>query len=226
MSSILEAPHQPVSLRNEAAGSPRTLEDLLNDLGGIGPSRVRVVPSVGGANEESLLSPSGRYCELVDGTFAEKAMGFFETFLASVLVQFIQRWPEYDSFGFAVAEGALTKLGEGIVRIPGVSFYRWDRIGSRMVPRDPICRLTPNLAVEIVSRSNTRAEMERKRQEYFDAGVELVWIVYPTTQTAEVWSTPRDCHIAGIDDVLSGGNILPGFSLSMREWFQRADGPA
>ena len=66
--------------------------------------------------------------------------------------------------------------------------------------------------------------MERKRQEYFDAGVELVWIVYPNTQTVEVWSTSRDCHIAGIDDSLDGGSVLPGFTLSNRNWFQRADG--
>ncbi len=226
MSSILEVPPPLVLSRDEAAVSLRTLEDLLNDLGGIGPARVRLASPVGGANEDSLLVPSGRYCELVDGTLVEKAMGFYETFLASVLLQFIQRWPEYDKFGFVVADGALTKLGEGLVRIPDVSFYRWDRIGSRTVPRDPICRLTPNWAVEIVSRSNTRAEMERKRQEYFDAGVELVWIVYPNTKTVEVWSTPLDCHITGINDSLSGGDVLPGFSISVREWFQRADGPA
>lgn len=225
MSSILEAPQPPVSPQDDAPVSLRTLEDLLNDLGGIGPSRVRLAAPVGGADEDSLLAPSGRYCELVNGTLVEKAMGFFETYLATVLVQLIQRWSDYSQIGFVVAEGALTRLSDGLVRIPDVSFYRWDRIGSRTVPRDPICSLTPNLAVEIVSRSNTRAEMERKRQEYFEAGVELVWIVYPTTKTAEVWSTPRDCHIAGIDDALSGENVLPGFSLSMREWFESADAP-
>ena len=222
MSSILKAPPSPVSSPDEATVSLRTLEDLVQDLGGIPLSRVRLIPAIGCAGEQDLLNPKGRYCELVDGAILEKSMGFFETFLATILVHLIQSWPDYQKTGFVVAEGALTKLSEGLVRIPDVSFYRWDRIGSRSVPRDPICRTTPNFAVEIVSRSNTRAEMDRKRKEYFEAGVELVWIVYPESETIEVWTTVRDCHIAGIDDSLDGGPVLPGFTLSIRDWFQRS----
>lgn len=224
MSPMLEAPNPPISSPDGAPVSLRTLEDLVQELGGIPLSRVRMNPPIGGASEGCLLNPAGRYCELVDGVLVEKGMGFFETFLATVLVHIVQSWPDYRKTGFVLAEGALTKLSEGLVRIPDVSFYRWDRIGSKAVPRDPICRISPNLAIEIVSLSNTRAEMDRKRQEYFDAGVKLVWIVYPRTITVEVWGTPRDCHIAGIDDTLDGGSVLPGFTLSVRDWFQRAEG--
>lgn len=222
MSSILEAPQPPVSPQDDAPVSLRTLEDLLNDLGGIGPSRVRLKPSVGGAKEESLLTPEGRYCELVDGTLVEKGMGFFESRLASILFAILDEWLAHHNIGFAMADGAMTRLQKGLVRIPDACFFRWDRVGSQVVPENPICGIAPNLAVEIVSRTNTRAEIDRKRQEYFEAGVELVWIVYPESITVEVWKTPRDCHIAGIEDTLEGGNVLPEFQVSIRDWFQRA----
>lgn len=222
MSSILEAPPSSVSSHDEAPVALRTLEDLLNDLGGILPSRVRLAPPVGGANEESLLAPEGRYCELVDGTLVEKGMGFFESRLASILYAILESWLAHHNIGFAMADGAMTRLQQGLVRIPDACFFRWDRVGSPDVPQDPICGIVPNLAVEVVSRTNTRAEIDRKRREYFEAGVELVWIVYPETITVEVWTTPRDCHIANLDDTLDGGSVLPGFSVSIRDWFQRA----
>ncbi len=222
MSSILEAPQPSVSSHDEVAVSLRTLEDLLNDLGGILPSRVRLSPPVGEANEESLLAPQGRYCELVDGTLVEKGMGYFESRLASILFAIIESWLAQNDIGYAMADGAMTRLQHGLVRVPDACFIRWDRVGSQEVPQDPICGIVPNLAVEVVSRTNTRAEIDRKRREYFEAGVELVWIVYPVTITIEVWTTPRDCHLVGIDDTLDGGSVLPGFTLSIREWFQRA----
>ncbi len=224
MSTILEAQHPSVSSSDGAPVSLRTLEDLVRELGGIPLSRVRLSPAIGCANEQDLLVPDGRYCELVSGSLLEKGMGFFESRLATLLSHFIETWLAAHSLGFVIADGAMTRLQSGLVRIPDVSFFRWDRIGSRSVPRDPICRIAPNLAVEIVSRTNTRAEMVRKRIEYFEAGVELVWIVYPESESVEVWSTARDCHIAGIEDSLDGGSVLPGFTISIRDWFQRAGG--
>ena len=222
MSSILESPNSLALSDDEAPVSLRTLEDLLNDLGGILPSRIRLSPSIGAANEDSLLAPEGRYCELVDGVLVEKGMGFFESRLASILFAMIETWLAKNNIGFAVADGAMTRLQHGLVRIPDACFIRWDRVGSQEVPQDAICGIVPNLAIEIVSRTNTRAEIDRKRNEYFEAGVELVWIAYPTTVTVEVWTTARDCHIIGIDDTLGGGTVLPGFTVSIREWFQRA----
>ena len=224
MSTVLESPLLAVSSPDDVRLTLRTLEDLVNELGGIPLSRVRVSPPIGSASESDLLTPQGSLCELVSGAILEKGMGFFESRLATLLTHCFENWLANHKEGFVIGDGALTRLQDGLVRIPDVSFYRWDRIGEKSVPRDPICRTVPNLAVEIVSRTNTRAEMDRKRQEYFEAGVELVWIVYPDTMTVEVWSTARDCHISGHEDTLTGGTLLPGFQLSISEWFQRAQG--
>lgn len=222
MSAVLEAPIRPAQATLAAVPefSFRSLADLVDSLGGIPLERIRATPMVGTATEEDLLKERG--CELIDGVLVEKAMGFFEGRLALILAVLIENWLTNNNIGFVNGEGAYTRLRTGLVRIPDLSFYRWDRVGAGGVPKDAICELCPNLAVEVISRTNTKAEIERKRDEYFEAGADTVWIVDPVRQIVEVWRTARDCHLVGISDSLDGGTVLPGFVLSVREWFERA----
>jgi Uma2 family endonuclease len=80
----------------------------------------------------------------------------------------------------------------------------------------------PDLAVEVLSASNTAQEMNRKLQEYFAAGTQLIWYVDPEAQGITVYTAPEQWIELGIEDVLDGGNVLPGFQLSIRELFDRA----
>lgn len=69
-------------------GAIETLADLLIQLGGIAPERVRFRPLPGTATEQDVLDAQahdGRLCELVDGVLVEKGMGFRESFLAMTL---------------------------------------------------------------------------------------------------------------------------------------------
>jgi Uma2 family endonuclease len=80
-------------------------------------------------------------------------------------------------------EAGMMQLAPGLVRIPDVSFISWDRFPDRKLPRDPVPHLAPDLAVEVLSQSNTPKEMDRKRRDYFNAGCKLVWITDPETRT-------------------------------------------
>ena len=64
--------------------------------------------------------------------------------------------------------------------------------------------------------------MARKRREYFAGGARLVWQVYPDTRTVEVYTDPDTFTTLGEDDTLTGDPVLPGFTLSVRRWFERA----
>jgi Uma2 family endonuclease len=75
--------------------------------------------------------------------------------------------------------------------------------------------------VEVLSASNTVQEINRKLHEYFDAGTQLVWYVDPEAQGITVYTAPEQWIELGIEDVLDGGNVLPGFQLSIRELFDR-----
>ena len=73
-----------------------------------------------------------------------------------------------------VGESAATQLLPEQVRIPDVAFVSWDRLPERKVPREPLPSAVPDLAVEVLSKSNTKQEMDRKLQDYFQSGVRLV----------------------------------------------------
>jgi Uma2 family endonuclease len=81
----------------------------------------------------------------------------------------------------------------------------------------------PDLAVEVVSPTDSIKAVHRKALRYIKYGVHLVWIVYPEDRTVEVYSPSEygDAVIKelGIDDVLSGGDVLPGFELALRDVF-------
>ena len=81
----------------------------------------------------------------------------------------------------------------------------------------------PDLVVETLSRSNTPREMQRKRAEYFQAGVRLVWIVDHPTRTIHVYTGPEDRVELTVDDTLDGGEVLPGFEVAVKEIFAELD---
>lgn len=201
-----------------------TLADLVQRLGDVPLARIRLQPPPGTATEDDVLRAGKPWCELIDGVLVEKAMGYFEGRLAFMLGVFIEEWLKLNPIGYAHGEGALTRLEYGNVRVPDVSFVNWNRVADHRVPRDPICGVSPNLAVEVLSKTNTHREIERKRQEYFEAGVDLVWIIEPELVTVEVWTSAKECRILDRHDVLDGGAVLPGFRLPIQEWFDRAEG--
>ncbi len=125
--------------------------------------------------------------------------------------------------GLVAGEAGMMNVAAGLVRIPDVSFIAWDRIPGRKVPKEPIPNLVPNLAVEVLSKSNTPAEMKRKRREYFKAGVALMWIVDPEARTITVYTSPRNPKTLTETQTLDGGNVLPGFTLSLRDLFAELD---
>jgi Uma2 family endonuclease len=118
------------------------------------------------------------------------------------------------------------RLAPGLVRIPDISFISWDRLPDRRVPREPIPDLAPDLAVEVISRHNTRQEMDRKLQDYFAAGVRLVWHVYHSPRR-EVWVyvSPTEHSVVREDETLDGGAVLPGFQLALADLFAEPAGP-
>ena len=173
-------------------GAIETLADLLEQLGAIAPARVRFRPAPGTATEEDVLairnSPERRLCELVDGVLVEKAMGLRESFLAIALASILRGFVRPRNLGLVTGADGTMRLVSGLVRIPDVAFISWNRLPNRRVPTEPIPDLAPDLAVEVLSAGNTPGEMARKRQDYFAAGVQVVWQVDPNTRTVEVFT--------------------------------------
>ncbi len=210
------------------ASSPSiyTLADLLHHLGDIAPDRVRYQPLPGTATEQDVLdiqAHEGRLCELVEQVLVEKAMGFRESCLAIALGAELRRFVRPRNLGLVTGADGMMRLAPGLVRMPDVGFIACGRLPARRMPSEPIPGLAPNLAVEVLSASNTPGEMARKRREYFEAGVQLVWLIDPEARSATVYTDLENAVILSETDVLDGSLVLPGFSLPLQDLFAELD---
>jgi Uma2 family endonuclease len=70
-----------------------------------------------------------------------------------------------------------------------------------------------------VPKKNTRSEMARKRREYFQAGVRLVWMIDPRRRTVAVFTTADSVIIAEEFDRIDGGDVLPSWSVDLEKLF-------
>jgi Uma2 family endonuclease len=83
--------------------------------------------------------------------------------------------------------------------------------------------LAIDLAVEVLSESNTKAEMDRKVREYFDGGSKRVWLVDHEKRTVRVFSGPDRWVVLTENETLEGEDVLPGFALPLRDLFAVLD---
>jgi len=202
------------------------LADLKNRIGEIPPERIRLSPPLGCATEDDVLrveEEEGLYCELELGVLVEKPMGWYESVLAAIIIGKLNQYLEANPLGLVTGEGGQLKILPGVIKIPDAAFISWSRFPKEKVPRRPIPAIIPDLAVEVLSGTNTRSEMARKLERYFESGVRLVWYVDPPSRTASVYTSPTAMATIAKDGCLDGGDILPGFRLSLEELFQRAD---
>jgi Uma2 family endonuclease len=206
--------------------SLETLEDLLEALGGISPRRVRLRPKFGTATEKDLIAVNAAkqgIFELVDGVLVEKSMGKLESLLAAAILAILRGFIQPRNLGIITAPDGMMRLTPTISRAPDASFISWARIPPGPLSEDSLAEIVPDLAVEVLSPSNTKAEMARKRREYFGAGVRLVWEVDPRARTVTVYESPDQWTILDASMSLDGGAVLPGFVLPLSELFGELD---
>jgi Uma2 family endonuclease len=201
------------------------LAELLHRIGDVPLERIRLEAAPGAATEQDVLAvragPERRLCELVDGVLVEKAMSARASLLAGVIVHLIWTFLNEKDLGVVFGADGMMRTFPDQVRIPDVSFFSWDRYSEDEVPDEGVSSFLPNLAVEVLSPGNTKGEMERKLRDYFLAGIELVWVIDPKTQTAKAYTSPEDVQRIGKTGCLDGGTVLPGFRLSLKDLFAR-----
>ncbi len=200
-----------------------TAADLVERFGAIPLDRVVHDPPPGTATEDDVIfldDHRDRLCELVDGTLVEKTMGFYESHLALYLGELLNSFVRKNRLGIVAGESGMMRLAPGLVRIPDVSFISWASLPDGRMPHVSIADFAPDLAVEIISRGNTRQEMERKLRDYFAAGTRLVWYVYhEPKREVRVYASPEEYTTVGENETLDGGAVLPGFQLPLAELF-------
>jgi Uma2 family endonuclease len=202
-----------------------SLADLQQHLGGIPLNRIRLFPSPGLATEQhflDLLDRKGSLPELIDGILVEKPLGHFEAQLEAILMTLLGQFVLPRKLGVIFSASCPIRLFPNLIRMPDITFISWPRFPGGKLPSGQILEIAPELAVEVISPSNTKDEMDRKVKDYFRAGTRLVWYVYPETQSVRVFHSPTDFLDLTGDQILDGSDVLVGFQISVKSVFELA----
>lgn len=113
--------------------------------------------------------------------------------------------------GFVLARDPDVVLG------PDAAFIQQSRVPDR---QRGFYEIAPDLAVEVVSPNDTASYVQSKVKEYLAAGVRMVWIVDPERQSVTIYEEAGLVRFLGSDEVLDGGDVLPGFSVPVADIFE------
>jgi Uma2 family endonuclease len=178
--------------------------------------------------EEEVVDDYDELYEVVNGQRQEPPpMGAFETHIANRLSRFLSYHTWAQRLGHVEVE-MLFRLDAAtdLQRRPDLSFVsyeRWTR--GRPVPRTPSWDVAPDLAVEVVSPTNSASGILDKIGEYFRAGVLTVWVIYPVEEQIYVYESPTIVRVLTLGAELDGGAVVPGFRLPLASLFRDEDEP-
>jgi Uma2 family endonuclease len=122
---------------------------------------------------------------------------------------------------FVGESGFVLETDPDTVRAPGVAFVTRERLAGTGIPRG-YYRGAPDLAVEIVSPNDRYTEVAEKIAEWLAHGTRLVFVVDPRRKTVDVHRPGQATRTLGIDDVLDGEDVVPGWSLAVRDLFDQS----
>jgi Uma2 family endonuclease len=174
--------------------------------------------------EEFLHMPESDGAELLDGVIVEKNVGFESSWLESEILALLTAFLRGKRLGRALGPQAGYRLWPARpnhLRKPDVSFVSSAALGPGPLPKG-WSQIRPDLVVEVVSPNDEADELERKLADYREAGIPLIWVIYPGTRAAQVL-TPTTRFDVFPSGTLDGGDVLPGFALSLEELFRGLD---
>lgn len=156
--------------------------------------------------------------ELIGGEVSEVPSNPKASKFSMRIGRFVGNFVDEDDLGHVTGEaGGYRVMGERYA--PDVAFI------SKLKQPELVERgynpLPPDFVVEVdlPSTPESQRRLRIKLGNYLAAGA-LVWIIYPEDREVEVYAPGKPVQIFGIDDVLDGGDVLPGFKLAVREIFR------
>jgi Uma2 family endonuclease len=172
------------------------------------------------AKDLFLMDPDAPF-ELVRGELVEvPPSGWEASALAYAIGARIFYFVRPRDLGVVTGEGGGYKLESDpdTVVAPDVGFVRWEKLPGRVRPKGHM-PLPPDLVVEVKSPSDTRGRIQAKLKTWTDAGVPLIWWVFPDQRIVRVHRLGKPVEDLDEGDVLDGEEILPGFQLPVADIF-------
>ncbi len=149
-------------------------------------------------------------------------MSIFAAWIATRLRTYLSSFSDMNRVGRVVTEGLFILDSEkNLRRRPDVAFVsagRWPL--DRRLPAHGDWEVVPDIVVEVASPNDLLEIVLAKVSEYFSYGVRQAWLVIPSQEQIYVYDSPTQVRMLSGADVLDGGEILPGFRLSLATLFQ------
>jgi len=186
-------------------------------------------PSLLASEHENVLAVQDEpLYEIVNGQRVDiPPMSAYATWLASRLHIRLGLYAEDKGLGMSVTEMLFVLDAEhNLRRRPDVAFVstaRWPL--DRALPSTGDWDVVPDLAVEVISPNDVFKDMLAKVREYFHYGVQVVWVIAPEEQQVYVYDAPAHVRILTVQDELTGGEVVPGFRMSLGHLFQHSASP-
>jgi Uma2 family endonuclease len=165
----------------------------------------------------SLPENADKILELIDGGIVCKPSDFHSSYVAGWFATYLNLYLlQHDIGNVSGASGGYILDHENTL-IPDVGYISNVRMPA-MPPRE--APVPPDLAIEVKSPTDRKRTLRRKAEKYLACGTKLVWLVFREDQLVEVYTADDDVRTFGINDVLDGGDVLPGFTLAIKDVFK------
>lgn len=173
--------------------------------------------------EDLLTMPEGDRYELVDGQLVEKNMSFKSSYVSGRAYAKLNAIIEPANLGWLAPEGVTYQCFPADpkrVRKADVSFIELERLSDDQFNSEGHCTVVPDLTVEVISPNDHSYDVERKAEEWLEAGVRVVWIIHPEIRTVRVLRPDgSDSRLRAID-TLTCDELLPGFACPVVALFE------
>jgi Uma2 family endonuclease len=143
--------------------------------------------------------------------------GWVQMNLGSMLLEHVRQHGLGDVFSDI---GVILSIDPATVRGPDLAFVSRERLPAGPPDRGFLA-FAPDLCVEIVSPSNSSAEIHQKVLDYLEGAARLVWVVHPEARTVTEYRSPSEILSLGVGEELNGGDVVPGFRVPVERIFAR-----
>ena len=117
----------------------------------------------------------------------------------------------------SIGPGFILARDPDVVRAPDIAFVRAERLA--LIPAEGWAELAPDLAVEVVSPSDTAYQVEEKVEDFLTLGCLMVVVVSDHRRTVTVYRPGQPPQVLRGNDVFDAGEVVPGFRLPLPDIF-------
>ena len=170
--------------------------------------------------EEFVEHPDCDRFELVRGHLVENTMSLESQWVAGQVQNRLCNHVQDNQLGRVYPDGTTYQCFNALpndpfsVRRPDCSFIRKGRVSSDQY-KSGYCRVVPDLVVEVISPTDLYQNVQQRVHEFREVGCPLIWVIDPESRTALIYRGDHTVTEVGVDGVLDGGGVIPGFSVRL-----------